>query len=231
MALPILNDTPIYNIAIPSTGKNVRFRPYLVKEEKILLMANETKDPDEILRSIVETLRACSFNKLDLSNLATFDVEYLFLKLRARSVGENVTLYLPCEKCDQRNEYVMDLDKVACPVDHKMDMNIKITDEISVEMKYRSHEDTFQGAETKKDMISVIASCIKAVVTEEERISLEDETEEEIEKFLESLTREQFKPMTEFVKDLPQVEYVMKFDCAHCGEGNEIEVKGFENFF
>ena len=230
MALPILNDTPTYNIAIPSTGKKVKFRPYLVKEEKILLMANETKDPDEILRAIVETLRACSFGTLDVSNLATFDVEYLFLRVRARSVGENVTLFLPCAKCETRNEYVMNLDNVACPVDDNKDMLIPITDSISVEMQYRSHEDTFQGDETK-DMVSVIASCIRAVVTEDERIGLEDETEEEIQKFLESLTREQFKVLADFVKDLPQVQYLIKFDCESCGEDNEIEIKGFENFF
>jgi len=231
MTLPLLNDTPKYELKIPSTGKKVKYRPYLVKEEKILLMANESKDKQTILEAVVDTIRACTNNKINTKDLATFDLEYIFLKLRAKSVGENVTLYLPCseKECKQRNEVLVNLDEVQCPVSEDTETIIKITDDISVEMKYPTFAQV--GDDASDAGFNMIASCIKAILTNEEKILLEDESPKEVQSFLESMTRVQFDSISNWVQNLPQVEYTIEFDCTSCGEHNEIEVKGLENFF
>lgn len=228
--LPTLNESPRYSLTIPSTGKNIRYRPYLVKEEKILLMASETKDPDQILNAIIDTISACTDNKVPLGNLTSFDVEYIFIKLRAKSVGEKITLYLPCQECKQRNEIEVNLDDVKCPVDKKADMMIKLDDKISLEMRYPSYKlapsDTKEGTAMK-----IISQCIAAVHTDNERIDIDEEDESEVQRFLESMTREQFDMVTAFIKVVPAVEYTIKYDCNECGEKNEVEIKGMQSFF
>ncbi len=229
MALPILNETPSYTMEIPSTGKKFKYRPYLVKEEKILLMANETKDRGQIIEAIASTIDACSFGKVNVGQLTTFDLTYIFLKMRAKSVGETITMYLPCNECDQRNEYVMNLDEISCPVTDRNNM-IEITDDVTVEMKYPDY--TMTDIEKEQDgAYALISNCIKAVVSGDDRIAIEDEPSESIRAFLESMTREQFGYLTGFIKGLPQVEHDIKFDCSSCGHSNEIELRGIDNFF
>lgn len=229
MALPILNETPSYSMEIPSTGKKFKYRPYLVKEEKILLLANETKDREQIINAIADTISACTFGKVNVRDLTTFDLTYIFLKMRAKSVGETVTLQLPCGKCETRNEYTMNLDHIECPVGDRSLM-IDITDDIKVEMKYPNY--TFTDIEQEQEgTFHLMANCIKAVITEEDRIDVNDEPIESIRAFLESMTREQFGYLTSFIKGLPTVEYTIDFHCHNCNEHNEIALKGIDNFF
>src|SRR6056300_818118 len=117
MALPKLNETPKYEVEIPSTGKTVRFRPYLVKEEKVLMMAFESGDQKAALRAIVDTIEACIVDKIDATNLATFDVEYLFTQIRSKSVGESSTLMIKCKECEKQNEYKFDVSQVNVNVE------------------------------------------------------------------------------------------------------------------
>jgi hypothetical protein len=231
--LPTLNESPRYSLTVPSTGKKVRYRPYLVKEEKVLLMASETKDANQIQDAIIDTIRACTDNKLAVRDLTSFDIEYLFIKLRAKSVGESITLYLPCskEECKQRNEVVMNLDDVECPVDPKKNKVVKLSDTISVEMKYPGYDIVAPASSKEEHAFHIIGNCIRYVITEDEKIDVKDEPEDEVRRFLESMTREQFDKVTSFIRDIPQVEYTIEFDCSSCGEHNEVEVKGMQNFF
>jgi len=231
MALPLLNETPSYELKIPSTGKKIKYRPYLVKEEKILLMANESKDREAILQAVVDTVQACTNNKVKVNDLTTFDLEFIFLKLRAKSVGENVTLYLPCaqDTCKQRNEVIVNLDDVQCPVNETDEKIIELTKNISVEMRYPNYTQIQSGNEDLA--ASIIGSCIQAIITDDEKILTDDEPAEEIQRFLESMTREQFNKISAWVRKLPQVEYTIEYDCSTCGEHNEIEIKGLDNFF
>ena len=231
--LPTLNESPRYSLTVPSTGKKIRYRPYLVKEEKVLLMASETKDANQIQDAIIDTIRACTDNKLNVRELTSFDIEYLFVKLRAKSVGESITLYLPCQKeeCKQRNEVIMNLDEVQCPVDKKKNMVVELSDTISIEMKYPGYDIVAPTDSKEEHAFHIIAQCIKYVITNDERIDVSDEPEEEVRRFLESMTREQFDKVTSFIRDIPQVEYTIEYDCTTCGEHNEVEVKGMQNFF
>jgi len=230
MALPLLNETPTYQLVVPSTGKKIKYRPYLVKEEKILLMANETKDETQIINAITDTIVACTDNKIKIEELTTFDLEFLFLKIRSKSVGENVELFLPCSSCKQRNETVVNLDLIECPVVETENL-IQVNDSVSVEMKYPSYFDIEQGGDESEVAFNVVSSCIKAVITKEERFDISDEPKETVRAFLESMTSAQFANIAEFVQSLPQIKHTIEFDCDNCGEHNSIEVKGIHNFF
>ena len=126
MALPVLNDTPKYELKIPSTGKKIKFRPYLVKEEKVLMMAAESGDGVQMMSAIMDTIQSCVQSQTKVENLTTFDIEYLFIKLRSKSVGESSTINLSCESCKEPNEHVIDLESIECVGDTK-DKLIKIS--------------------------------------------------------------------------------------------------------
>ena len=231
MALPLLNDVPKYTLKIPSTGKSVKYRPYLVKEEKILLLAKESKDQDQIMEAVSDTVRACTADKVRLNDLTTFDLEYLFVKIRAKSVGETVNLVLPCSECKTSNETSLNLDEVQCPVDSKKKNVIKIDDDISVEMKYPSYVEIERTEEAADAAFNIMASSLKAVLTKDERIDVSEEPRETVLAFLESMTGTQFAKLSDFVRTMPQVEHHIIFDCVECGHHNDIEVRGMQSFF
>jgi hypothetical protein len=230
MALPSLNDTPKYELKIPSTGKKIKFRPYLVKEEKILLIAAESKDKDQMLGAIVDTIKSCVQGNLNVNDLTTFDLEYLFIQMRAKSVGENASLNIKCQSCEEDNEYHMNLEDIRCNVKRK-DNVIKLTDDISVEMRYPSYSKLNNVDDEKEVGLSVLMSCMEAVLTEDERIVIADESKESVEKFIESMTRDQFKKVSDFLSDIPKVEYDIDFDCTKCGEHSHYELRGIQDFF
>jgi len=230
MALPSLNDTPKYELKIPSTGKKIKFRPYLVKEEKILLIAAESKDKDQMLGAIVDTINSCVQGNLNVNDLTTFDLEYLFIQMRAKSVGENASLNIKCQSCEEDNEYHMNLEDIRCNVKRK-DNVIKLTDDISVEMRYPSYSKLNNVDDEKEVGLSVLMSCMEAVLTEDERIVIADESKESVEKFIESMTRDQFKKVSDFLSDIPKVEYDIDFDCTKCGEHSHYELRGIQDFF
>lgn len=232
MALPLLNDTPKYELTVPSSKQKIKYRPYLVKEEKILFVANESGDRQQVIRAIADTIRACTNDAVNVNQLTTFDLEYIFIKIRAKSVGEKITLYLPCgeEHCKQRNEVEINLDEIDCPI-LEQEKVIKLNDDISVEMRYPNYNQVDNSDDEQEIAFNIVASCLAAVLTKEERIEIDDEDPSEVKRFLDSLTNEQFKKIGEFVRNLPQIKYDIKFDCTSCGEHNTIEVKGMQNFF
>ena len=231
MALPILNEVPRYSLKIPSTGKLLKYRPYLVKEEKILLLAKESQDQEQIMDAVSDTVLACTDQKAQLTKLTTFDLEYIFVKIRAKSVGENVDLVLPCPECKATNEASINLDEVTCPVDAQVKNIIDIDDNVSVEMKYPSYGNLENAEDATENAFNIMASCLNAVITKEERIDVSDESKDTVLKFLESMTSVQFAKLSTFVRSMPQVEHHIIFDCAECGHHNDIEVKGMQSFF
>ena len=140
MALPILN-TAKYETTIPSTGRAVEYRPYLVKEEKILMIALESQDQKAIIRAVKDVIESCVFGDIDVNNLAIFDVESLFLALRSKSVGEGVDVNIKCEKCDGENQHTVNLQEIAVPEVGEQDKNIMITEDVGVSMRYPSFLD------------------------------------------------------------------------------------------
>lgn len=230
MALPVLNDTPKYELIIPSTGKKVKFRPYLVKEEKILLMASESKDVNMMVGAIMDTLDACIQSDISIDSLTTFDLEYLFIQLRSKSVGETAQLKIRCQSCDEENDYVVNLDEITCEVKNRENV-IRLTDDVAVEMKYPSYVDLKENQNEEETALNVLRSSISAVLTSEERIDIKEESLENIQRFIDSMTREQFEKVSSFVTDIPKVSYDIDFDCVKCGEHTHMELRGAQDFF
>ena len=230
MALPLLNDTPRYEFVIPSSGKKVKFRPYLVKEEKVLMMASESKDTKQMMNAILDTVVACAVDKINPSSLTTFDLEYLFIKLRSKSVGETSALSINCDECKHKNKYSLNLEEIECK-QTKPNNKIKISDKITVEMKYPGYKDIEITDDQNELGFSLLANSIAAVYTEDERIDVSEESKENIRAFLESMTRSQFEAVTAFLQDMPVVKAHVKFNCEKCQALNDFDVKGIQSFF
>ena len=239
MALPRINETLNFTLTIPSTGQIVKYRPYLVKEEKVLLQAFESRDQKTCLEAMCDTLNACldQESKVDVSRLATFDVEYMFTQMRAKSVGETSTIFIRCKTpdCKQSNEYVINLEGLSVHVDRQNNI-IPITDSIRVEMRYPSYDSLVSGevdaAQTDLNTaLSLIAGSIAAVITDDERISSDSVSKEELQEFLTSMTANQLKLLTDFLEEMPALKHNAEFKCIKCGTDNELELKGLSDFF
>lgn len=239
MALPRINETLNFTLTIPSTGQIVKYRPYLVKEEKVLLQAFESRDQKTCLEAMCDTLNACldQESKVDVSRLATFDVEYMFTQMRAKSVGETSTIFIRCKTpdCKQSNEYVINLEDLSVHVDRQNNI-IPITDSIKVEMRYPSYDSLVSGevdaAQTDLNTaLSLIAGSIAAVITDDERISSDSVSKEELQEFLTSMTANQLKLLTDFLEEMPALKHNAEFKCIKCGTDNELELKGLSDFF
>lgn len=236
MALPKLNDTPKYEVVIPSSGQKVKFRPYLVKEEKVLLLAIESQDQKQALQAIVDTITACVYDKIDASKLTTFDVEFLFLKIRAKSVGEKSNLIVKCKECNHDNPVSLNLDEVKIDVSQQKHI-IKLTDKISLKMKWPSYtsvtaSQAVTGAKTSTDRtFAIVAKCVEAIQTEEENILAKDVDENELIEFLDNLTSTQYNALIEYVSAMPKLEHNLHFACEKCFAPNDVKLEGITDFF
>ena len=233
MALPKLNESPNYSTTIPSTGEKITFRPYLVKEEKVLMIAFETGDQHQSLKAIVDTLGACITEDVDIQNLCTFDIEYLFTQIRSKSVGETADITLPCSECESRTEVNVSLQDINIDVG-SIENVIELTDNIRVEMRYPSYEqvlslDLNNSNETEIGF-HMIAKCITAILTEEERIDTKDVRAEEVMSFIEQMTTDQFKKVSQFLQDIPTLNQEVEFVCNSCGHENKTRLKGINDF-
>jgi len=230
MALPVLNDTPQYTMTIPSTGKTIKFRPYLVKEEKVLLIAAQSQDVKQMMDTVVDTIMSCTDNVVHRTDLTTFDVEYMFLKIRSKSVGENAELGMKCSSCETTNKVQVDIESIECN-SKEVDKIVRITDDISIEMKWPSYSSIEYTDDETELGFRILAQCMKTVITPNSRMDLEDETDESIRTFLESMTKDQFEAVSSYIEHMPQVSKEIQFICDECGEYNNIEVKGMQAFF
>lgn len=234
MALPKLNATPAYEMTVPSTKQKVTFRPFLVKEQKILLMALETQDRNEIVRAVTRTVRACV--EQDLGKLTSFDVDYMFTIIRSKSVGETAEVLLKCSHCDHNNEVTIQLDHAFVDGDVN-NATIELTSDIHLSMQYPSYEQLLQsealtkGASITESLMELIIVCLDSVHTQDERISFKDESREEIIKFIESMSAQQFDKLSEFVSKAPALAYNTTFVCSSCGGSNDASLRGMDDFF
>ena len=223
---------------IPSTGKKVKYRPYLVKEEKVLLQAFESGDTKTCLEAMADTLNACidKKSKVDVSSLATFDVEYMFLQVRSKSVGENSNIMIKCMECSEPNPLVVNLEEIEVEVD-KTDNIIHIADDISVEMRYPTYDTLSQqelDPEKTNDMdtaMSLLAASISAVLTDEERIDCSEQKTSEVIDFLASMTNTQMGKIGDFLENMPALKHDIEFECTKCEHHNKLELKGLSDFF
>jgi predicted transport protein len=235
MALPQLNSTPKYDVVIPSTGKTVRFRPFLVKEQKVLLMAYETRDKGSILKAMIDTLATC-IEDANVHELTTYDVDYVFTQVRAKSVGERVELFVACGECKQDNQIAINLENISVNASNR-DMDIELTDDITVRMRYPGYETLIQNGIINNEesltsvLLTMIKSSIYSIMTQDENILAKDETPEELDKFIDSMSAEQFQKISDFIQNIPVVSYKDKFKCMHCEHENELVLEGLDDFF
>lgn len=234
--LPKLNDTPKYETYIPSTGVKVKFRPYLVKEEKVLLLAMESQDQAQALQAIVDTISACVYDKIETSKLTTFDVEFLFLKIRAKSVGERSNLAVACKECGHEHALSLNLDEVKMEVKPPQS-TIKLTDKVSLKMKWPSYQSVTtsqsvtQARTATEQAFAVVSKCIESISTETENILAKDVSEAELIEFLDNLTSDQYKKLIDYVSAMPKLQHTLKFNCEKCFAANEITLEGIKDFF
>lgn len=234
MSLPRI-DVPTFSLKIPSTGEKVEFRPYLVKEEKVLLLALESNDPDEMIRAISNVITSCTNGKLNKNNLTVFDLEYFFLHLRAKSVGEISNVGIKCKSCKTSNRVSFDLTK--CQIDEdlsKIKKPIKVNDKLAIKLRYPSYEKTYEamgkGSAVKADE-SYIAASIETIFYEDEVFHANEQTEEELIAFIEHLPRKDFEQIEQFFQTYPSTFIDVDFTCHKCKEENFIRLKGLSNFF
>jgi len=239
MALPKLTDTPKYDIIIPSNGVSTQYRPYLVREEKVLLIALESEDQKQILNATINLITACLNDGIKVSKLTTYDIEYLFLQIRAKSVGESISLNVICQEdeCEELTEIQVALDDVKVSVFDNKNRNIQLTDSVSVEMRHLPYSEAISNSKIlepdsfAEQMFNTVISCIDAVCTEEERILASDSTREELEEFVEALTSKQFSLMRDFVESTPTITKLVEFKCNKCGADNNYRLSGLQDFF
>jgi hypothetical protein len=232
MALPIV-EVPKYSVTIPSNGESVVYRPYLVKEEKILMIAMESENQEQVMRAVKEVIAACTFNKINVDNLTVFDMEYVFLKLRSKSVGEVSKIGIKCGECSALNDIEVQLDILEVSKPEEDNSVVMITDKIGVKLRYPTVKDAnvlvkYSGTEAA---MKTIIACIDNIFDDEKVYPAGDSTPKELEQFVDSLNSEQFKKMQKFFETMPSLSHDAKFTCIKCGHQNELLIKGLANFF
>jgi len=238
MALPVLsNDKPMYEVVVPSSQETFKFRPFLVKEQKSLLIAYESQDPKQILNSMLNSIEEC-VPELKIDELATFDVDYIFTQIRAKSVGETATILSACVECNEQNEVKINLEDITMQSSKIKSKNIPITDLISVQMKYPTYKDMIANPDYLKQdgsqtevLFNSIMSCMYSVQSGDDNIIISQEPITEVEKFINSLTNNQLTKITQFVEDMPTITHQEEFNCVKCNHKNTVELKGLQDFF
>ena len=230
MALPKLN-TPTYELVLPSTGKKIIYRPFLVKEHKVLLTMSEA-ETEEVSRIIRELVDVCTFKKLDVNDLPHFDVEYIFMFLRAKSIGETVDVLVNCE-CGEKIDAAFNIEDLKVVYGTGHSNKIMINEDIGVELRYPKLDDvvTIFATNDNQKVIDLIVKCIKGIFDKQDYWSTEDQTKEEVEEFVYSLTKEQFDKIEKFFVTSPKIVQTIECDCPKCGKHNISKLEGLQNFF
>lgn len=231
MALPVL-DVPTYELTLPSTGKQIKFRPFLVKEHKILLTLSEAED-SEVSRIVTDLVDVCTFNKLNAKDLPHFDIEYIFMHLRGKSISETVDVVVTCVNCDKEYESSFNIENLKVEIPEGHTNKIMLTPTVGIEMKYPKFENVVKIFNSEKidDVFSLVKKSIAGIFDEESYWEASEQSDEEMETFLLQLTKEQFDLIEKFFTTSPTVVQVIESDCPHCSNHNVSRIEGLQNFF
>ena len=239
MPLPKVN-TPTYELVLPSSGRKIRYRPFLVREEKILIMALESEDVKQITNAVIEILNNCVLTRgTKIEKMSTFDIEYLFLNVRSKSVGETIDVNITCPDDNKTSvQMTIDLDTIKIKKDKTHKDTIKLDDSLSMKMKYPSMDqfiesnfDTSTQGDDIKTTLNMIISCIDTIYTEEESWSGTDSSKKELEEFIESLNSKQFKSIENFFTTMPKLTHKVKVKNPNTGVESEVILEGLAAFF
>ena len=233
MALPKLASAK-FELTLPSTGEKIEYRPFLVKEEKALMIAQQSNKTEDIMRVVQDVIQACTFDKVDGKNLPTFDLEYVFLQLRAKSVGETVELSVTCPDDNETKVKVsVNLEDVQCHKEVAHDTNIRLTDEIGLIMDYPK-VDTVQSIDMDNEVEStfaVIKSCVRQVYDSNNVYEKVDMDPADLDEFIESMSHEQFQKVQTFFDTMPKVKHLVKVKNPKTGVESEVVLQGMQDFF
>ena len=231
--------TPIYELEIPSLKKKIRYRPFLVKEEKILIIALESEDSKQIANAVKNVISNCILSKgVKVEDLSTFDIEYLFLNIRGKSVGETVDVLITCPD-DETTQVPMsiNLDEITVEVDPKHSRDIKLDDTLTLRMRYPSMTEFIKNNFDSGDGVSVddtfdlIISCIDQIYSEEESWTASDSTKKELLEFVEQLSSKQFKEVEKFFETMPKLSHTIKVTNPNTQVESEVVLEGLASFF
>ena len=239
MPLPKIN-TPTYDLTLPSTGKKIKYRPFLVREEKILIMAMESENMTEITNAIVQILSDCILSKdVKVESLATFDIEYLFLNVRAKSVGETVDVNITCpDDGETQVETSINIDSIKVQKTRGHKNIIKLDNELSMKLRYPSLEqfvennfETAEGTSEVGQSLSMITSCVDMIYNAEESWEASDYSKKELDEFIEQLNTKQFKQIEKFFTTMPKLSHKLTVKNPKTGVESEVVLEGLASFF
>ena len=231
--------TPTYELELPSTGKTIKYRPFLVKEEKVLVIALESEDTKQITNAIKAVLKNCVLTKgIKVETLPTFDIEFLFLNIRGKSVGEEIEVNIVCPDDGETNVPVfIDLDSIQVEKDDDHTNQIKLDDDLMMEMKYPSLEQfiknnfDFQEGNQMDQSFELIATCIDKIYNEDEVWATADCTKKEVKEFLESMNSSQFKEIEKFFESMPKLKHTIEVTNPNTKVKSEVVLEGLASFF
>ena len=231
--------TPTYELELPSTGKSIKYRPFLVKEEKVLVIALESEDTKQITNAIKAVLKNCVLTKgVKVETLPTFDIEYLFLNIRGKSVGEELEVNIVCPDDGETNVPIfINLDDIQVEKDDDHTNQIKLDDDLMMEMKYPSLEQfiknnfDFEEGNQMDQSFELIATCIDKIYNEDEVWATADCTKKEVKEFLESMNSSQFKEIEKFFESMPKLKHTIEITNPKTKVKSEVVLEGLASFF
>ena len=245
MALPKI-DVPTYETTLISSGKKIKYRPFLVKEQKLFLMASQSSDEKETIDVVKQVLNNCIISDIDVDDLPTFDLEHLFMQLRARSVGEVVNLKYNCNNtlkddkgedkvCGGLVKFDLNILDIKPTIDPEHSNKIEITDKLGIVMKYPTlgmvkNFDNLQS-ESIDTIMEVIVSCIDFIYDTDQMYYAKDSTKEELMEFVDNLQQDDLEKIQKFFTTMPKISKPLDFKCGKCGYEEKIVVEGIQNFF
>tara|TARA_B110000459_G_scaffold65458_1_gene73487 strand:- start:539 stop:1249 length:711 start_codon:yes stop_codon:yes gene_type:complete len=236
MGLPI-QKAPTYTTKLPSNGKEVKYRPFLVKEQKYLLLLQDSTTGEDVVNAIRDMITAVTFNKLDIDDLPMFDVEYLFLQIRAKSIGETVKLSLRCGEtgCSGTGQVSVNIeDAEVRGLDSEKSTIVNINDEVGIGLKYPSIVDMGRSDDIKdqqEKLLALLASGVDYIYDAEDRYESDDISNEDLREFLESLTLKQLEEVSKFFEGLPAIKLDTIFKCNACQTEQSRTISGLQTFF
>ena len=230
---------PTYELVLPSTGKTIKYRPFLVKEEKILILALESEDPKQITNAIKTTLKSCiSTRGIKVEELPTFDIEYIFLNIRGKSVGESIDVIVTCPDDNETQvEHKIYIDEIQVEKNEKHNRDIKLDHSLTLRMKYPSLSEfvknnfSMSDDNTLQASMDIIASCIDVVYSEDESWAAADCTKKELDQWLETLNTNQFKEIESFFETMPKLTHKVKVTNPNTKVESEVTMEGLQSFF
>ncbi len=246
MGLPQIA-VPEYSLNLPSDNTEIRYRPFLVKEEKILLMAMESEDEKEILNATTTVIGNCIYGEYDLEKMPIFDIEYIFLWLRAKAKGEDIDLKYKCPKCENQIALGLNIEDIKVEKQKEHTTKIQITDELGVVMNYPSLAlqikiDSIKDANDIDKIFQTVLWCVDYIYDKDKTYSNKDHTEKEMYEFLESLTDDQFQKLSKFFETMPKLRHKVLLECKAkvkgegknkkaCGYKEDLVLEGLQSFF